>query len=150
MQINIASVLEEPEAIINHHYVDDYLDGTETEEGAVKLIGDVIYVHSKAGFEIRNFISNSLVVLEQLPENSLTNQIQSEEDRRADKEKVLGPTFLYGRKESWPKIPQPLNGMMDSSDEVQVNLITEVLSQVLPEIKSHYTWVNHKHKRFED
>ncbi|KAG5880237.1 hypothetical protein JTB14_013719 [Gonioctena quinquepunctata] len=30
---------------------------------------------------------------------------------------------------------------MDSSDEVQVNLITEVLSQALPEIKSHYTWV---------
>ncbi|KAG5894896.1 hypothetical protein JTB14_030601 [Gonioctena quinquepunctata] len=78
------------EAIINHHYVDDYLDGTETEEGAVKLIKDVIYVHSKADFKIRNFISNSLVVLEQLPENLLTNQIQSEVARRANEEKVLG------------------------------------------------------------
>ncbi|KAG5863988.1 hypothetical protein JTB14_032724 [Gonioctena quinquepunctata] len=77
------------EAIIHHHYVDDYLDGTETEEEAVKLIKDVIYVHSKADFEIRNSISDSLVVLEQLPENSLTNQIQSEVDRRTNEEKEL-------------------------------------------------------------
>ncbi|KAG5887331.1 hypothetical protein JTB14_009025 [Gonioctena quinquepunctata] len=62
---------------------------TETEEEAVKLIEDAIYVHSKAGFGIRNFISNSLVVLEQLSENLLTNKIQSEVDRLANEEMVL-------------------------------------------------------------
>ncbi|KAG5867419.1 hypothetical protein JTB14_027091 [Gonioctena quinquepunctata] len=82
------------EAIIDHHYVDEYLDGTKTEEEAVHLIIDVIYVHSKAGIEIRNFISNSLVVLEQLPGNLQTNEIQSEVARRTNEKKVLEMDYL--------------------------------------------------------
>lgn len=43
----------------DNHYVDDCLASADTEEAAIKLINDVICVHAKGGFEIRNwFIEN--------------------------------------------------------------------------------------------
>lgn len=71
-------------AIRDQHYVDDYLDSTSNIEDAIKLIHDVIYVHSKGGFEIRNFISNSKEILDSIPQNlraetnclNLTDDIQ--------------------------------------------------------------------------
>uniref|UniRef100_A0A1B0CZG8 Reverse transcriptase domain-containing protein n=1 Tax=Phlebotomus papatasi TaxID=29031 RepID=A0A1B0CZG8_PHLPP len=51
---------EYPEArleITDHHYVDDYLGSHDNEEKAVQLILDVIEVHRRGEFEIRNFLS---------------------------------------------------------------------------------------------
>ncbi|XP_074041966.1 uncharacterized protein [Leptinotarsa decemlineata] len=56
-------------AIIDKHYVDDYLDSAETEEEAIQLILEVIKIHEKAGFEIRNWISNSQKVIDKIPVN---------------------------------------------------------------------------------
>ena len=39
-------------AITERHYVDDDLDGSRTEEEAVKLIQDVSTIHEKGGFVI--------------------------------------------------------------------------------------------------
>ncbi|XP_062716624.1 uncharacterized protein LOC134292014 [Aedes albopictus] len=50
-------------AIQDHHYVDDYLDSFRTTREAVEVVNDVKYVHSKGGFEIRNFRSNEEEVL---------------------------------------------------------------------------------------
>ncbi|XP_062558001.1 uncharacterized protein LOC134222874 [Armigeres subalbatus] len=50
-------------AIKEHHYVDDYLDSFRTVDEAVRMINDVKHVHSKGGFEIRNFLSNRAEVL---------------------------------------------------------------------------------------
>ncbi|XP_062558149.1 uncharacterized protein LOC134223027 [Armigeres subalbatus] len=50
-------------AIREHHYVDDYLDSFRTVNEAVQMVNDVKYVHSRGGFEIRNFLSNRAEVL---------------------------------------------------------------------------------------
>ncbi|XP_062713659.1 uncharacterized protein LOC109432815 [Aedes albopictus] len=78
------------DAIINSHYVDDYLDSVDTVDQAVQRWNEVKYVHSQAGFEIRNFISNSADVLRRVgvtggPESKSLNLDQTEQ-----KERVLG------------------------------------------------------------
>lgn len=78
------------EAICQSHYVDDYLDSLNTENEAVQLARDVKLVHSRAGFHMRNWMSNSPTVLCELGETSasiektfiLADELQSE--------KVLG------------------------------------------------------------
>ncbi|XP_049542604.1 uncharacterized protein LOC125955513 [Anopheles darlingi] len=52
--------------IRDEHYVDDMLTSTETDEEALKLAQDVRYVHAQGGFEIRNWVSNSKDVVQQL------------------------------------------------------------------------------------
>lgn len=54
------------EAITKQHYVDDMLVSVESEEEAVQLAKDVRSIHAEAGFEIRNWISNSPAVLQAL------------------------------------------------------------------------------------
>lgn len=64
--------------------MNDYLDSASIIDDAQKLIRDVIYVHSKGGFEIRNFISNSKEIMNFIPEHlraesnclNLTDDIQ--------------------------------------------------------------------------
>lgn len=61
-----------PEAasvIIDNHYFDDCLAGADSEEAAIQLIKDVIYIHAQGGFEIRNWFCSSKAVLESVPEN---------------------------------------------------------------------------------
>ncbi|XP_065074451.1 uncharacterized protein LOC135698403 [Ochlerotatus camptorhynchus] len=55
-------------AIKNRHYVDDYLDSVNTEEEAIELALEVAEVHRKAGFHIRNWVSNRPKVLEAIGE----------------------------------------------------------------------------------
>ncbi|XP_055604250.1 uncharacterized protein LOC129752501 [Uranotaenia lowii] len=52
--------------IKSSHYVDDMFFSVETEEEATKLAKQVHLIHSEAGFEMRNWISNSAYVLESL------------------------------------------------------------------------------------
>ncbi|XP_062702228.1 uncharacterized protein LOC134285471 [Aedes albopictus] len=76
-------------AIIKCHYVDDMLVSTETEDEAVQLAQDVRHVHAQAGFEMRNWISNSPAVL-----NALHNERIDEKSLNLGSElateKVLG------------------------------------------------------------
>ncbi|XP_062705726.1 uncharacterized protein LOC134287612 [Aedes albopictus] len=51
------------QAITKSHYVDDMLVSVDTEEQAIQLAKDVRHVHQQGGFEIRNWISNSRMVL---------------------------------------------------------------------------------------
>ncbi|XP_053964223.1 uncharacterized protein LOC128867153 [Anastrepha ludens] len=50
-------------AIKNHHYVDDFIDSARTVDEAIKLAKNVRDVHSKCGFNMRNWSSNSPDVL---------------------------------------------------------------------------------------
>ncbi|XP_053662228.1 uncharacterized protein LOC128711380, partial [Anopheles marshallii] len=54
------------ECIKYEHYVDDMLASVETVDEAVTLAEDVRLVHSKGGFEIRNWLSNSKDVVHKL------------------------------------------------------------------------------------
>lgn len=53
-------------AIINNHYVDDFLISTDTSEEALKMAKEVHYIHSLARFNLRNWCSNSKIVLEKM------------------------------------------------------------------------------------
>ncbi|XP_062557433.1 uncharacterized protein LOC134222307 [Armigeres subalbatus] len=58
------------DAIVRKHYVDDMLASVETAEEAIKLAQEVKYIHAAGGFEMRNWISNSSVVLASLHEGA--------------------------------------------------------------------------------
>ncbi|XP_062710822.1 uncharacterized protein LOC134288907 [Aedes albopictus] len=78
------------EAIINAHYVDDYLDSVDTIDEAVELVKDVKFVHAQGGFDIRNFSSNSSEVLQRLGEAENVNDKSMVLDKPPDTERVLG------------------------------------------------------------
>ena len=87
-------------AILNNYYVDDMIENVDTIEEAVKLINDVKTIHSHAGFEIRNWASNSAVVL-QMVEGTL-NEKTLQIGEEGSQHKVLGmwwhtesDTFTY-------------------------------------------------------
>ncbi|XP_058456830.1 uncharacterized protein LOC131434192 [Malaya genurostris] len=77
------------DAIIHKHYVDDLLASVETIEEAVQLAKEIHFIHAQGGFEIRNWLSNSITVLQKM------NQHQTEEknlifSEEMATEKILG------------------------------------------------------------
>lgn len=78
------------EAMIKQHYVDDYLDGTNTEEEAVIKIKKIIEVHKAGGFEMVNWISNSKSVLDTIPEGLVSNDVKNLKIDDTYVERVLG------------------------------------------------------------
>ncbi|XP_062713999.1 uncharacterized protein LOC115262830 [Aedes albopictus] len=82
------------EAIKNKHYVDDYLDSVDTEEEAVELALEVAEVHRKAGFHIRNWVSNRPSVLEAIGEVNPTTVKSLSMNNQSGFERVLGITWL--------------------------------------------------------
>ncbi|XP_055542520.1 uncharacterized protein LOC129728131 [Wyeomyia smithii] len=75
------------DAIVHKHYVDDYFDSTDTVEKAVQRASEVRFVHSKGGFEIRGWVSNSLEFLERMGETEKKQAIHLDS---ANPERVLG------------------------------------------------------------
>ncbi|XP_055591140.1 uncharacterized protein LOC129743191 [Uranotaenia lowii] len=55
-------------AIMDSHYVDDYLQSVDTPEEAMELVEQVSKVHANGGFQIVNWLSSSKLVLEKLGE----------------------------------------------------------------------------------
>lgn len=77
------------EAIIKSHYMDDMMERENTEEELIQLAKDVKFVHSKAGFEIRNFLSNSKKVMAELGSTNLDGKVINP-DKEYEIERVLG------------------------------------------------------------
>lgn len=77
-------------AMEKQHYVDDYLDGTNTEEEAVIKIKQIIDVHKAGGFEMVNWISNSKSVLDSLPDSLVSNGVKNLKIDDEHVERVLG------------------------------------------------------------
>ncbi|XP_062698444.1 uncharacterized protein LOC134284139 [Aedes albopictus] len=75
------------EAIVKRHYVDDMLLSVEHEEEAIQLTRGVKEIHASAGFEIRNWASNSPMLLEQLQEPST---VEKNLNGDSSVEKILG------------------------------------------------------------
>lgn len=76
-------------AIVDKHYVDDYLDSFRSLEEAIKITSDVREVHKKASFELKQWKSNSTSLLEALGEE---NHIEDLELYKSEErtERVLG------------------------------------------------------------
>lgn len=77
------------QCIMENHYVDDMLDSVDTEEEAIKLANDVHFIHSKGGFLMRNWVSNSKAVLNALNAQS-TESLNLDVQPELATEKVLG------------------------------------------------------------
>ncbi|XP_055837440.1 uncharacterized protein LOC129905848 [Episyrphus balteatus] len=82
------------EAILQHHYVDDFIDSTDTIDEATRLAKDVKYIHANAGFHVRNWMSNSSAVLNALQEkcerSNSSKAFGMNDSDTAITEKVLG------------------------------------------------------------
>lgn len=79
------------EAITRQHYVDDFIDSTNTVAEAINLALRVREVHAQGGFQMRNWSSNSCEVLEALGEaNVAQNKTFDGNENLNDFEKILG------------------------------------------------------------
>ncbi|XP_065091440.1 uncharacterized protein LOC135712376 [Ochlerotatus camptorhynchus] len=81
---------EAAEKIVKNHYVDDYFDSANTVDEAVKVAKEVRYVHSKGGFELRNWVSNSEMFLQAMGERKANQCVRFNEDKESGSERVLG------------------------------------------------------------
>ncbi|XP_055629686.1 uncharacterized protein LOC129770717 [Toxorhynchites rutilus septentrionalis] len=77
-------------AIIKRHYVDDYFDSVDTIEEAVERAKQVRFIHKRAGFDIRNWVSNSLEVLTALWDAKPGGAVVFNHDKQKSNERVLG------------------------------------------------------------
>jgi len=71
------------DAIVYSHYVDDLVISFDSEEAAIQICKQLVYIHSHGGFELRNFISNSSVIQSEM--NTTVNL-----ESQGISEKVLG------------------------------------------------------------
>ncbi|XP_067635670.1 dopamine D2-like receptor [Eurosta solidaginis] len=80
------------DAIVDRHYVDDYMDRFNTVKESIKVTKDVIDIHSSAGFEIRGFVSNSEELMRAVSNNAQSCTQQNNYIFRGEgaTEKVLG------------------------------------------------------------
>ncbi|XP_062554097.1 uncharacterized protein LOC134219387 [Armigeres subalbatus] len=82
------------EAIINNTYVDDYASSSDTVEETVRCALEVKKIHASAGFEIRNWLSNSKQVLQRV--GGCSSQVTKSfiAEKSTDSERLLGMTWL--------------------------------------------------------
>lgn len=78
------------EAIVDNHYVDDLLESLENENEAIQLAKDVTEIHKKAGFHIRNWISNSKTLSSVFQEESSETKKTLDFPQEPAIEKILG------------------------------------------------------------
>ncbi|XP_055622405.1 uncharacterized protein LOC129765971 [Toxorhynchites rutilus septentrionalis] len=115
------------DAIIRKHYVDDYLDSADSVEEAVRLAQDVSYVHSRGGFHLRKWLSNSKDVLKRVGERNPGSEKCLLLDKASSTERVLGMywrpeqdvftyTYSVGQEEAHPTKRQILRAVMSLFD----------------------------------
>lgn len=78
------------EAIVDNHYVDDLLESLENEEQAIQLAQDVIKIHQKAGFNIRNWVSNSAMISDAFQDTPSETRKTLDFPQEPAAEKILG------------------------------------------------------------
>ncbi|XP_055528011.1 uncharacterized protein LOC129720559 [Wyeomyia smithii] len=81
-------------AVVANHYVDDYLDSTDTVDEAIHLVSDVKTVHANGGFEIRHWLSSSPEVLERVGGENSDKMKSFVLDKTNAIERVLGMVWL--------------------------------------------------------
>lgn len=82
------------EAITKQHYVDDYLDGADSEDAATSKIQKIIEVHKSGGFEMVNWISNSQQVLDALPSHLKSKEVKNLNFDEPQVQRLLGLLWI--------------------------------------------------------
>ncbi|XP_063536183.1 uncharacterized protein LOC134745966 [Cydia strobilella] len=79
------------EAVVNSHYMDDYIDSLPDEATAIEMVRNVSDIHRAGGFEIRNWTSNSVAVLNSVPKETLgTAAVRFKVGQQHESERTLG------------------------------------------------------------
>ncbi|XP_062706457.1 uncharacterized protein LOC134287734 [Aedes albopictus] len=109
---------EAAKAIVDDHYVDDYLASFSSWEQAAKVACDLRLVHGNGGFNLHNWRSNSASVLEALGEAPLASVKQISLADGVKTERVLGML--------WSPSSDELSFSTQMSEEVQslINTVT--------------------------
>ncbi|XP_062701842.1 uncharacterized protein LOC109426557 isoform X1 [Aedes albopictus] len=81
------------DAVVNNTYVDDYLDSRDTIEEAVQLSLDVRAINLKAGFELRNWQSNSKEILRRVGDKCIEPDKSFAVEKATPMERVLGMSW---------------------------------------------------------
>ncbi|XP_055523162.1 uncharacterized protein LOC129717320 [Wyeomyia smithii] len=105
-------------AIVNKHYVDDYLDSADSAVEAIERARQVKLIHARGGFEIGKWVSNSEEFLRALGEQNDDQAVHLHQDKMTQKERVLG--IIWDSKEdvfSFSATPRADLGQMFSSGD---------------------------------
>ncbi|XP_063827870.1 uncharacterized protein LOC135077263 [Ostrinia nubilalis] len=79
------------DAICKSHYMDDYIDSIDDEASAVEMVKNVSDIHRAGGFEIRNWTSNSVAVLNSVPKETLGSAaVKFKVGQQHESERTLG------------------------------------------------------------
>ncbi|XP_053691446.1 uncharacterized protein LOC128739963 [Sabethes cyaneus] len=81
-------------AVKTRHYVDDYVDSFDTAVEAFAVAKEVIEVHKRAGFHIRNWMSSDRSVLDKLGEESQKSSKAMLPEQDIGFERVLGMAWI--------------------------------------------------------
>ncbi|XP_039451485.2 uncharacterized protein LOC120430439 [Culex pipiens pallens] len=81
------------QAIVGSHYVDDYLDSTFTVGEAIKRASEVAFIHSKAGFQLRKWVSNSTEFLQHFGVQVESQLVPIGGDKSSGMQRVLGMSW---------------------------------------------------------
>lgn len=85
---------EAASAIIRRTYVDDYFDSENTEDEAIVKAEQVRFIHAQAGFEIRNWISNSAKFVRELGGLATSGSVSLNGTKDDTIERVLGIMWM--------------------------------------------------------
>ncbi|XP_073949057.1 uncharacterized protein [Choristoneura fumiferana] len=78
-------------AICDSHYADDYIQSLPDEAAAIDMVKEVTEIHRAGGFEIRNWTSNSLSVVNSVPKETLgAAAVKFKIDQQLEGERTLG------------------------------------------------------------
>lgn len=80
-------------AIVDCHYVDDYVDSFDHVDEAIAVTKDILSIHGQAGFELRSFVSNSTEFCRAIADEELVGQDSNLTDLCRSEtmtEKILG------------------------------------------------------------
>ncbi|XP_063829328.1 uncharacterized protein LOC135078710 [Ostrinia nubilalis] len=78
-------------AIHTQHYMDDYVDSVPDDQTAVQLARDIMYIHLQGGFELCGWNSNSKILLDSVPTQSLGNTaVRFKSGQQTDGDRTLG------------------------------------------------------------
>lgn len=125
------------DAILNAHYMDDYIHSLRDETSAVQIVNDVTNIHKVGGFEMRNWISNSLAVLNSVPNETLgTAAVKFKVGQQYEGERTLGLIWypaedMLGFDVSLKKIPENIiEGKLKPTKRLMLRVIMSVFDVI--------------------
>ncbi|XP_055923385.1 uncharacterized protein LOC129953880 [Eupeodes corollae] len=98
-------------AVIGKHYVDDFVCSFPNEEEAERICKQVTIINAEAGFQLRNFVSNSSKLETTMNGVAITESKKISMERQATSEKILGmfwdtTTDSFNFETKFHRIPQ--------------------------------------------